>query len=722
MSLSVQESKHIAKKIGRDLSTTERQIIAAEWSEHCSYKSSKKHLKILPTTGRNVINEKGYDSGVLDVGDGYVVTVHIESHNHPSAVEPYGGAATGVGGVIRDILSAGTRPIAIFDGLRFGDIENDTHARWLFKNAVSGIADYGNCLGIPTIGGEVEFDECYKNYALVDVAAIGFGKKDKLIKNHANVGDLVVLIGGPTGRDGIGGSQFASDSLESEDRSAIQIPDPFIEKLIIETILEARNENCINAMKDLGGGGLSCAVSEIADSLGIGIELDVDNIHTREAGLSPDEIMISESQERMLIITKKKKLPKLNEICNKFRVSCSLIGYVKSDKMMHVRKGENTFALLPADFVAHAPLLDRKKTMPKYLRRLKKENKNKKLLDYSKTILKLLSSPNIASKHWVFHQYDHEVGIRTVVKPGFDASVLRLDNGKFLSAKIDGNPKHCYLNPRQGAIGCFEEACRNIVCTGANPIGMVDHLQFGNPEDPEIFWTFMEALEGISDFAKFLRVPCVGGKVSFYNETPSGPIKPTPLIGVLGIIDKPPLVPVPPSNGDYLLIVGKTKDELGGSEYFEYIHKFIGGNCPTVDFKTSKLNMITVLSLIKNNLIKCVHDCSKGGFAIALSELSINGNIGCSIDIEKIPSIKNLSHEKILFSESHSRYLLVVDGKNITRVKQYLSKQKILFGVLGKFSGDQISITHKSNNLVKNDVDVMQKRYFNGLEDLLKHG
>ena len=257
---------------------------------------------MLPTTGPNVIVEKGYDSGVLDVGDGYVVTVHIESHNHPSAVEPFGGAATGVGGVIRDILSAGTRPIAILDGLRFGDIENDTHARWLFKNAVSGIADYGNCLGIPTIGGEVEFDDCYRGYALVDVAAIGFGKKNRLIKNHANKGDLVVLIGGSTGRDGIGGSQFASDSLENEDRSAVQIPDPFIEKLIIEAILEARNENCINAMKDLGGGGLSCAISETAESLGIGIELDVDKVHTRESGLLPDEIMISESQERMLLI------------------------------------------------------------------------------------------------------------------------------------------------------------------------------------------------------------------------------------------------------------------------------------------------------------------------------------------------------------------------------------------------------------------------------------
>ena len=722
MSLQKHEIKHIQDIIKRKLTKTELQIIAAEWSEHCSYKSSKKHLKMLPTTGRSVILEKGYDSGVLDVGDGYVVTVHIESHNHPSAVEPFGGAATGVGGVIRDILSAGTRPIAILDGLRFGDIENDMHARWLFKNAVSGIANYGNCLGIPTIGGEVEFDDCYKGYALVDVAAIGFGKKNRLIKNHASKGDLVVLIGGSTGRDGIGGSQFASDSLEGEDRSAVQIPDPFIEKLIIETILEARNEKCINAMKDLGGGGLSCAVSEIAESLEIGIELDVNNVHTRESGLLPDEIMISESQERMLVITSMKKLPKLRQICNKFRVACSTIGHVKNDKMMHVKKAKKTLALLPAEFVARAPLLDRKKTKPKYLLQIKKENRVKKTLDYSKTILKLLSSPNIASKHWVFQQYDHEVGIRTIVKPGFDASVLRLDNGKFLSAKIDGNPKHCYLDPRQGAIGCFEEACRNVVCTGANPIGMVDHLQFGNPEDPEIFWTFMESLEGLTEYAKFLRIPCVGGKVSFYNETPSGPIKPTPLIGVLGIKDKTPFLSVSPNNDDCLVVIGDTKDELGGSEYFEYIHRFIGGVCPRVDFKDSKINMLTVLLLIKNKLVKSVHDCSKGGLSIALSELSIFGNIGCTIDIEKIPCEENLSSEKILFSESHSRYLLVIDKKNIKEVNHILSKKKITFAVLGKFSGDQINIKHKSKNLVKFRIDLAQKRYFNGLEDLLKHG
>ena len=722
MSLTVQESEYFSKKIGRIPNNIERQIVAAEWSEHCSYKSSKKHLKILPTTGRRVINEKGFDLGVLDVGNGYVVTVHIESHNHPSAVEPYGGAATGVGGVIRDILSTGTRPIAIFDGLRFGNIENDNNAKWLFKNAVSGIADYGNCLGIPTIGGEVEFDQCYKDYALVDVAAIGFGKKNKLIKNHASNGDLVVLIGGSTGRDGIGGSQFASDSLENENRSAIQIPDPFIEKLIVEAILEARNEKCINAMKDLGGGGLSCAISETAESLDIGIELDVDNVHTREDGLLPHEIMISESQERMLVITNKSKLSKLKQICTKFRISCSIIGHVTNDKMMHVKKGQKTLALLPANFVARAPLLDRKKTKPKYLREIKFEMEIKKAMNYSEIILKLLSSPNIASKHWVFQQYDHEVGIRTVVKPGFDASVLRLDNGKFLSTKIDGNPKHCYIDPRQGAIGCFEEACRNVICTGANPIGMVDHLQFGNPENPEVFWTFMESIEGLADFAKFLRVPCVGGKVSFYNETKLGPIKPTPLIGVLGIIDSIPLTTTPPNHGDYLVIIGKTKDELGGSEYYEYIHKFIGGHCPTVNFKDSKINMLTVLSLIKNKLVKSVHDCSKGGAAIAISELSIFGNIGCDINIEKLLYKNDISIEKLLFSESHSRYLLVIDKKNIGQVKQFLLKKKITFAILGKFSGDQIQFKHKSKHLVKFTVDIAQKKYFNTLEELLKNG
>ncbi|WKT57453.1 phosphoribosylformylglycinamidine synthase subunit PurL [Candidatus Nitrosotenuis chungbukensis] len=522
MSLQPQELDYLSKKIKRKLNDTEAHIVAAEWSEHCSYKSSKKHLKMLPMSGPRVIREKGFDSGVLDVGDGYVVTVHIESHNHPSAVEPYGGAATGVGGVIRDILSAGTRPIALLDGLRFGNIEKDSQARWLFKNAVTGIADYGNCLGIPTIGGEVEFDECYANYALVDVASIGFGKKERLIKNHADAGDLVVLLGGSTGRDGIGGAQFASDSLETEDRSAVQIPDPFIEKLIIEATLEARNEGCIKALKDLGGGGLSCAISETADTLGIGIEADVNRVHTREPGMNPREIMTSESQERMLIITDKKKLVKLESICKKFRVTCSVIGKVTSDKMMRVKNNNTIVASMPAEIVANAPLLDRPSKEPAYLKELQKRKEPKPASDLSKTLMRLLSCPNIASKIWVYGQYDHEVGIRTVVKPGMDSAVLRLDNGKYLAAKIDGNPKQCYIDPKNGAIGCFEEACRNVVCTGATPIGMVDHLQFGNPENPEIFWTFLESLKGISEFSKHFDIPCVGGKVKLVQRNPAG--------------------------------------------------------------------------------------------------------------------------------------------------------------------------------------------------------
>ncbi|MBS3925069.1 MAG: phosphoribosylformylglycinamidine synthase subunit PurL [Nitrosarchaeum sp.] len=721
MSLEPQELDDLTSKIGRKPTSTELQIVAAEWSEHCSYKSSKKHLKMLPMKGPLVISEKGYDSGVLDIGDGYVITAHIESHNHPSAVEPYGGAATGVGGVIRDILSAGTRPIAIFDGLRFGDIEKDLQARWLFKNAVTGIADYGNCLGIPTIGGEVEFDECYTNYALVDVAAIGFGKKSSLIKNHAKKGDIVVLLGGSTGRDGIGGSQFASDSLESENRSAVQIPDPFIEKLIIEAILEARNQKLIHAMKDLGGGGLSCAVSETADALSIGIEMDVNKVHTRESDMNPDEIMVSESQERMLIVTNTEKLKKLEEICKKFRISCSVIGHVTFDNMMHVKQGSKTCANLPTDVVANAKLLDRPSKKPAYLENIEKEKKLKPISDYSKMMMKFLAAPNIASKIWVYGQYDHEVGIRTVVKPGKDASVLRLDNGKFLSAKIDGNPKHCYINPREGAIGCFEEACRNVVCTGAKPIGMLDHLQFGNPEDPEIFWTFLESLKGITDFAKYFEIPCVGGKVSLYNETPTGPIKPTPIIGILGLIDKAPLFSHKIDAGDTIVIIGDTKDEMGGSEYFEYIHKFVGGKCPVVNFAESKSHMNTVLDVIGKGLVKAAHDCSKGGLAVAVSELCMTYQIGCNVSLEKIPGPK-LDVDRTLFSETHSRYLLVVDKKNLQKLDGLLKKSKVSYKMIGTFGGENIRLNKENKPIIDLRVDKAQKTWFNSLRELVVHG
>ena len=721
MSLESRELDELKSRIGREPTRTELQIISAEWSEHCSYKSSKKHLKMLPMNGSLVINEKGYDSGVLDVGNGYVITAHIESHNHPSAVEPYGGAATGVGGVIRDILSTGTRPIAIFNGLRFGNMAKDPQARWLFKNAVTGIADYGNCLGIPTIGGEVEFDDCYQNYALVDVAAIGFGKKENLIKNHAHIGDLVVLLGGSTGRDGMGGSQFASDSLKSKDRLAVQIPDPFIEKLIIEAILEARDHKLINAIKDLGGGGLACAVSEIANTLNVGIEMDVDMVHTRESGMLPYEIMISESQERMLLITDRTRLEGLQEICKKFHITCSVIGHVTSDKQIRVKKDRKMFANLPTDVIVNATLLDLPSKKPAYLKTIEKEERLQPITDYSKTMTSLLAAPNIASKIWVYGQYDHEVGIRTTIRPGHDASVLRLDNGKFLSVKIDGNPKQCYINPREGAIGCFEEACRNVVCTGARPIGMLDHLQFGNPKDPEVFWTFLESLKGLTDFAINTGIPCIGGKVSLYNETFRGPIKPTPLIGVLGLVEGYPLIPQRITNDDCLVMVGDTKNEMGGSEYFEYIHNFVGGRCPSVNFAESKENIKAVLSAIQNRLLKSVHDCSKGGLAVAVSELCMTNRIGCHIALEKVPG-EDLDADRILFSESHSRYLLVSEKKNLEKLRDILKKNRVSFQLIGQFNGERIQFTKGAKTVIDLGVDKTCKTWLNSLKDLVLYG
>jgi phosphoribosylformylglycinamidine synthase len=433
-----------------------------------------------------------------------------------------------------------------------------------------------------------------------------------------------------------------------------------------------------------------------------------------------DEIMISESQERMLIVTNNEKLIKLQKICEKFRIECSVIGHVTFDNKMHVKKGETSIANISTDVVANATLLDLPSNKPVYLENIETNKKFTQLPDYSETLLKLLGSPNIASKIWVYGQYDHEVGIRTVTKPGYDASVLRLDNGKFLSIKIDGNPKQCYINPREGAIGCFEEACRNVVCTGAKPIGMLDHLQFGNPNDPEIFWTFLESLKGLTDFAKDFEIPCVGGKVSLYNETSDGPIKPTPVIGVIGLIDKKPLKIQKINSGDSLIMIGDTKDELGGSEYSEYIHKFIGGKCPAVDFSESKKNMNSVLDIIENELIKSAHDCSKGGLAIAISELCMINRIGCNVSLDKIPGEK-LDSDKILFSESHSRYLITFENNNLQKLEETLKKHDVSYSLIGQFTGDSICFTGDSKPIIDLSVDKAQKTWFNSLKDMVLH-
>jgi len=705
--LSNEELEYLRHKLGREPNSLELSMVEAEWSEHCSYKSSKPYLKAFNTQGKYVLIGPGYDAGVLAIDD-MLITVHIESHNHPSAVEPYGGAATGVGGVIRDILSMGSRPIALLNGLRFGDIEKDSSARWLFKHVVRGIADYGNCIGVPTVAGEVEFDNSFDNYCLVDVACIGLVDKDKLVLMQADAKDLIIIAGNSTGKDGIHGASFASKVLDDADnnRSAVQIPDPFMGKLLIDATMECVNARCVKAIKDLGGGGLACCLSELADKLGKGMSIDLANLHLREH-MSVEEIMISESQERMLYIVEPSRLSTFKEIMDKYEIPYSILGYVTDDGYLDIKYDGRKITRIKASIVANAPIAERKARKPKYLEEIPvREPDGYNEGNIAEYLLSLLSDPSIASKEWVYRQYDHEVGLRTVIKPGHhDAAVIRLSDNKFLAVKLDGNSKHCYLDPYNGAMGCFAEACRNVIAVGAEPIAMVDHLQFGSPEDEHVFYTFVESVKGLADYGRYMQIPCVGGKVSFYNETKHGAIKPTPVVCILGLIDSySKMVKDRAKDGDMLVIVGLTKDEMGGSEYYEYIHKIQSSNVPRVDLAYDKAVMHAMLELIDCRVVRAIHDCSKGGFGVALAEMCINSSIGAYVNLARIPNTCSRL-DNLIFSESHSRFLIAVSKDNLSRVEDTLSKYSngnngIHYSVIGYFnSSDSIVLEHGSSTI-----------------------
>jgi len=711
--LTREEDIYLREKLGRKPNLLEIDMIDAEWSEHCSYKSSRKYVKLLPSSGKRVILGPGYDAGVLDLGDDDVLTVHIESHNHPSAVEPYGGAATGVGGVIRDIISMGTRPIALLNALRFSSLNEankTSKSKWLFKNVVKGIADYGNCIGIPTVGGDIEFDNSFKDYCLVDVAAIGLGKKDQVISNHANDGDLIVLAGNPTGKDGIRGASFASKLLDAEDRSAVQIPDPFLEKLLIEATIEAAKSNCINAIKDLGGGGLSCCLSELSQFVNRGFEIELSSVHTKETGLSPNEIMISESQERMVYIINKQKLSTFDEIFNKYGITYSIMGKVHGQDNLNILFYGKTIANISCNLMVNAPLCNRKSKKPEYLKKIKKKIVLDKIRDHNIILLHMLSNPNIGNKNWVYQQYDHEVGLRTVIKPGANASVIKINDNKFVSIKLDGNSKHCYLDPYHGTLGCLSEACRNVICTGAEPIGIIDHLQFGSPENPQIYWTFKESIEAIIDFCNFMKIPVVGGKVSFYNETMNSPIKPSPIIGTIGLIeDRSHITTNVPVVGDTLFILGQTNEELGGSEYFDSYFHTKYGNVPMVDLEADRRNNLAVLHLIQNGLVDCVHDCSKGGIGTALAELTIFSILGVNVDLKKIPN--NCSRcDYLLFSETHSRF--IIGTRQPDKVNKILHGRNCVFSEIGKIDRSKIlNLRYSSKEIIDLPVDDLNRSY-----------
>ena len=712
--LTKSEESYLLKKLGRQANQLEIDMIDAEWSEHCSYKSSKKFVRSLPSRGKRVVVGPGYDAGVLDIGDDDVITVHIESHNHPSAVEPYGGAATGVGGVIRDIISMGTRPIALLDALRFSSIDKvnkTSKAKWLFRNVVKGIADYGNCIGIPTVGGDIEFDNSFKDYCLVDVAAIGLGKKSQIISNHAEDGDIIVLAGNPTGKDGIRGASFASKLLDNEeDRSAVQIPDPFLEKLLIEATIEATNRKCINATKDLGGGGLSCCLSELSDLVEKGFEVELSSVHTKIDDITPNEIMISESQERMVYIINKKKLSIFNEIFAKYGITYSIIGKVSGKGNLNILYDGKPIASLSCNMMVNAPLARWKSKRPSYLDNLKRKIKLEVLENYNDVLLRLLTNPNIGNKAWVYQQYDHEVGLRTVIKPGANASVIRVNDNKFVSIKLDGNSKHCYLDPYQGMLGCLSESCRNVACTGAQPIGILDHLQFGSPENPYIYWTFIKSIKAIIDFCNYMKIPVVGGKVSFYNETMNSPIKPSPVIGTIGLIkDRNHITNNIPKSGNSLFILGQTSEELGGSEYFELIDHAEYGIVPKVNLRADKKNRSAVLDMIERGLIDFVHDCSKGGIGTALSELAIFGSIGIDVDLKNIPNTCT-RNDFLLFSESHSRF--IIGTSNPDKLKKFMKNRKCRFSEIGRTDSTlTLNIHYSGKEVINLPIKELANRY-----------
>ncbi|MDG6926496.1 MAG: phosphoribosylformylglycinamidine synthase subunit PurL [Nitrososphaerota archaeon] len=722
LGLSPAEIAAVRKRLGREPNEVEWSIIDAEWSEHSSYKSSKALLKLFPTKGKRVVLGPGYDAGVVDVGGGYVVTLHIESHNHPSAVDPYGGASTGIGGVLRDILSMGTRPIALVDILRFGRIENSPRSRWLFRNVTRGIADYGNCVGVPTVAGDIEFDESFENNCLVDVACVGIGRKGRLILGEAKYpGDLLVLVGGSTGRDGIRGAAFASKNLSKsadDDRSSVQVPDPFTKKLLIDSLLEVADTGLLRGMKDLGGGGLSTALSEVASNGGTGVDVDLDRVRCREAGMPPAEIMISESQERMLLMLKAGSTDAVFEILDKYEVSHSTIGRVTDDGLLTIRWKGAVVARLPAEFVVKAPLIPWPSKEPAKVRRATPAART---FDVGRSVLSLLASPNIASKRWVYQQYDHEVGLRTVLKPGqHDSALLKLPNGHLLAVKGDGNSAQCAIDPYNGAAGCVAESCRNVVAVGGEPIAMVDHLQFGDPSDPEVYWSFRRSIEGMADYCAGLGLPVVGGKVSFYNEDSASKkaIKPSPISLVVGLVeDEKHIVPMGfVERALSVVVAGETRAELGGSEYYRLLGALDAGTPPHVDVKKDAALYRAVLDLIRSGTAASVHDVSRGGVAIALAEMCLAGGSGAAVDLGALPSASK-SVSALAFSESHGRFLIATDDPR--QAGRVLRSSGIPFAIVGETGGDSLVLRSGTRVLSELENDVLHMSFEESLPRMM---
>ncbi|HEV8658371.1 MAG TPA: phosphoribosylformylglycinamidine synthase subunit PurL [Thermoanaerobaculia bacterium] len=685
------EYKLIEQILGRAPNYTELGIFSVMWSEHCSYKSSRVHLKKFPTTGPRVVQGPGENAGVIDIGDGWVAAFKMESHNHPSFIEPYQGAATGVGGILRDIFTMGARPIACLDSLRFGELDAPK-MRYLVDGVVRGIAGYGNCIGIPTVGGETSFHGSFNGNILVNVFALGIAKRNQIFKGTASgVGNPVIYVGSKTGRDGIHGATMAStefDEASEEKRPTVQVGDPFTEKLLLEACLEIMESDAIVGIQDMGAAGLTSSSFEMAGRAGTGIRMNLDRVPVRESGMTPYEIMLSESQERMLIVARRGRENDVIRTFEKWDLNAAVIGEVTDDGFVRVFWDGAEVATIPVEPIStEAPVYHRPMQRAAYLDRVAPLLQRTRVDDgdLTDTLLRLIASPNLCSKHWIWDQYDTTVRTNTIAKPEQrDAAIIRVKGtGRALAMTSDVNPVYCYLDPYEGGKQAVAEAARNLATSAARPLAITDCLNFGSPERPEIMWQFAECIRGISDACGALQTPVVSGNVSFYNETEGNAIFPTPTVGMVGILDDEHIgcdLAFSDANLDIILL-GETREELGGSEWQQLSMPEALAAPPRVDLESERALVELLLSLHQNKLIRSAHDLSNGGLAVALAECSMNG-IGCRVELGS--HADDLDAIALLFSESQARAIVACAPEHRDEIRTRAQRSGITATRIGR--------------------------------------
>ena len=722
--LTEEEYKRIQRILGREPNFTELGVFSVMWSEHCSYKNTRLELRKFPTTGPKVLVKAGEENaGVIDIGDGWAVAFKMESHNHPSAVEPFQGAATGVGGIIRDIFTMGARPVFLMDSLRFGPIQGGgagaKNNRRLFSEVVAGISHYGNCVGIPTIGGEVYFDESYEGNPLVNVFCLGILRHEQIARGAAKgIGNPVFYVGSETGRDGLAGAAFASRDLTEEskqDRPAVQVGDPFKGKLLLEACLELLASGCVAGIQDMGAAGLTCSTCETASRGGTGVQIDLALVPQRESGMTPYEILLSESQERMLIIVERGREETVKEIFDKWDLPYACVGEVTGDGLMRVLNHGRVEVEIPADKLADdAPVYEREVVADPPAPELRIEDVP--IGDLHLSLIRLLADPTIASKNWVYRQYDHTVRAGTVVPPGSDAAVFYVrEADKYLAATTDCNGLYCKMSPREGARIAVAEAARNLICSGAKPLAVTDNLNFGNPYRPENFWQLREAVEGLAEACLRFGTPVTGGNVSLYNQNPSGAVYPTPTVGMVGVIGEERWITRQyfRDASDVIYLIGPVGHELGASQYLNIVHGRKGFFPPRLSYDLELGVQAVVLALIQQGLVKSAHDCSEGGFGVAMAECCISGErkIGASVDFGHWPE----RLDQILFNESQSRVIISVRPEDTGAVEARCGAAEIQFGRVGEVGGSDLIISTQRESL-RWDVAELYQAWYSSIE------